>query len=84
MFQSGDAECIAMISALQPPDGSSIRLGPGGPPRNLAHPPSISDAVDREQTPRGIVLAQEAVRASLRKAKKMQVGRRLVRFAKTI
>lgn len=62
---------MAMISAMQPPVVSSKRLGPGGPPREIAHPTALE--ADHTDSFKGSVLAQEEVTSSLHKAKKMQV-----------
>ena len=59
-----------MIYALRPPNDTSRTSGPGGPFREFGHP----DPSANLGTPRGIVLAQEEVHSSLRKAKKMQVS----------
>ena len=60
-----------------PPEGSIACLGAGGPSRQLGHPSADLNANERVTTSRGIILAQEEVRSSLRKAKKMQVRRKM-------
>ncbi|WVQ79026.1 hypothetical protein IAT38_001118 [Cryptococcus sp. DSM 104549] len=76
---NGDPETLSYLSSLQPPKDYSTRLGPGGPSRELGHPSplspsSLSPITDSSQFSQRILLVQEHVRDSLRKATKLQAS----------
>ncbi|WVR03960.1 hypothetical protein IAU60_000959 [Kwoniella sp. DSM 27419] len=70
----GDTDSVDYLSAMQPPKSSSKRRGPGGPSRETGHPEAVPLGTDASETTfsRSILLVQEEIRDTLRKAQKLQ------------